>query len=134
MRSVMTKIRNRPLDAVGEVKALVDDIVETLVSDDNITLHLMNAKADFEDLYFHTLNVSVVALMIGKAKGYNTQQLRDLSFAAMFHDIGKIKIPAAILRKQSALTIPEENYLKLHTKYGADIVSAIDDFPESAKR
>ncbi|MFA0071240.1 HD family phosphohydrolase, partial [Vibrio breoganii] len=41
MCSVMTKIRNRPLDAVGEVKALVDDIVETLVSDDNVTLHLM---------------------------------------------------------------------------------------------
>ncbi|MEZ9517221.1 HD-GYP domain-containing protein [Vibrio splendidus] len=134
MRSVMTKIRNRPLDAVGEVKALVDDIVETLVSDDNVTLHLMNAKADFEDIYFHTLNVSVVALMIGKAKGYNTQQLKDLSFAALFHDIGKIKIPVAILRKQSALTAPEENYLKLHTKYGADIVSGIDDFPESAKK
>ncbi|MEZ9074178.1 HD-GYP domain-containing protein [Vibrio splendidus] len=134
MRSVMTKIRNRPLDAVGEVKALVDDIVETLVSDDNATLHLMNAKADFEDIYFHTLNVSVVALMIGKAKGYNAQQLKDLSFAALFHDIGKIKIPVAILRKQSALTAPEENYLKLHTKYGADIVSGIDDFPESAKK
>jgi putative nucleotidyltransferase with HDIG domain len=134
MRSVMTKIRNRPLDAVGEVKALVDDIVETLVSDDNVTLHLMNAKADFEDLYFHTLNVSVVALMIGKAKGYSTQKLKDLSFAALFHDIGKIKIPAAILRKQSALTPPEENYLKLHTKYGADIVSGIDNFPDRAKK
>jgi len=54
MRSVMTKIRNRPLDAVGEVKPLVDDIVETLVCDDNVILHLMNGKADFEDIYFHT--------------------------------------------------------------------------------
>ncbi|CAH6969408.1 HD-GYP domain [Vibrio chagasii] len=134
MRSVMTKIRNRPLDAVGEVKSLVDDIVETLVCDDNVTLHLMNGKADFEDIYFHTLNVAVVAMMIGKAKGYNTQQLKDLSFSALFHDVGKIKIPVAILRKQSALTVPEENYLKLHTKYGADIVSAIDDFPETAKK
>jgi len=134
MRSVMTKIRNRPLDAVGEVKSLVDNIVETLVCDDNVTLHLMNGKADFEDIYFHTLNVAVVAMMIGKAKGYNTQQLKELSFAALFHDVGKIKIPVAILRKQSALTVPEENYLKLHTKYGADIVSAIDDFPETAKK
>lgn len=134
MRSVMTKIRNRPLDAVGEVKSLVDDIVETLVCDDNVTLHLMNGKTDFEDIYFHTLNVAVVAMMIGKAKGYNTQQLKELSFAALFHDVGKIKIPVAILRKQSALTVPEENYLKLHTKYGADIVSAIDDFPETAKK
>ncbi|MCZ8487597.1 hypothetical protein O9992_06740 [Vibrio lentus] len=85
MRSVMTKIRNRPLDAgVGESReALVDDITETLVSDaDNVTLHLMNA--DFYDIYFHTLNVSVIALMIGTAKGYTCTQLKDLSFAALF--------------------------------------------------
>lgn len=60
--------------------------------------------------------------------------MKDLSFAALFHDIGKIKIPVAILRKQTALTVSEENYLKLHTKYGVDIAAGIDDFPESAKK
>ncbi|MGB1322302.1 MAG: HD-GYP domain-containing protein, partial [Vibrio gallaecicus] len=134
MRSVMTKIRNRPLDAVGEVRLLVDDIVEKLLSDNNVTLHLMNGKAEFEDLYFHVLNVSVISLMVGKAKGYSPEMLKELTFAALFHDIGKMKIPVAILRKQSELTAPEANYLKLHTKYGNDIASVIEDFPESAKR
>lgn len=133
MRSVMTKIRNRPADAVGEAKVLIDDIVEKLLSDDNVTLHLMNGKSEFEDIYFHSLNVAVIAMMVGKAKNYNAQQLKELSFAALFHDIGKIKIPSAILRKQTPLTGPESNYLKLHTKYGLDIAEAIEDFPISAK-
>ncbi|CAH1530232.1 HD family phosphohydrolase [Vibrio jasicida] len=134
MRSVMTKIRNRPAAAVDEAKQLIDDIVEKLMCDDNVTLHLMNGKNEFEDIYFHSLNVAVIAMMIGRAKGYSAEQLKALSFAALFHDMGKIKIPTAILRKQVPLTEPESNYLKLHTKYGLDMANQIDDFSESAKR
>ncbi|MEH0672776.1 HD-GYP domain-containing protein [Vibrio owensii] len=133
MRSVMTKIRNRPADAVGEAKQLINDIVEKLMCDDNVTLHLMNGKNEFEDIYFHSLNVAVIAMMIGRAKGYSAEQLKALSFAALFHDMGKIKIPTAILRKQTPLSEPESNYLKLHTKYGLDMANQIEDFPESAK-
>ncbi|MFM2583965.1 HD-GYP domain-containing protein [Vibrio campbellii] len=133
MRSVMTKIRNRPADAVGEAKQLIDDIVEKLMCDDNVTLHLMNGKNEFEDIYFHSLNVAVIAMMIGRAKCYSAEQLKALSFAALFHDMGKIKIPTAILRKQVPLSEPESNYLKLHTKYGLDMANQIEGFPESAK-
>lgn len=133
MRSVMTKIRNRPVDAVGEAQQLIDDIVDKLMCDDNVTLHLMNGKNEFEDIYFHSLNVAVIAMMIGRAKGYSAEQLKALSFAALFHDMGKIKIPTAILRKQVPLTEPESNYLKLHTKYGLDMANQIEDFPDSAK-
>ncbi|MCX8773415.1 HD-GYP domain-containing protein [Vibrio parahaemolyticus] len=133
MRSVMTKIRNRPTAAVDEARLLIEDIVEKLMCDDNVTLHLMNGKNEFEDIYFHSLNVAVIAMMIGRAKGYSAKQLKELSFAALFHDIGKIKIPTAILRKQVPLTEPETNYLKLHTKYGLDLANQIEGFPEPAK-
>ncbi|HCM0829439.1 HD-GYP domain-containing protein [Vibrio parahaemolyticus] len=133
MRSVMTKIRNRPTAAVDEAQLLIEDIVERLMCDDNVTLHLMNGKNEFEDIYFHSLNVAVIAMMIGRAKGYSAKQLKELSFAALFHDMGKIKIPTAILRKQVPLTEPETNYLKLHTKYGLDLANQIEGFPEPAK-
>ncbi|AQM18778.1 HD-GYP domain-containing protein [Vibrio anguillarum] len=134
MRAVMNKIRNRPEDAIDEASILVEDIVDKLLSEDSVTLHLMNGKSEFEDIYFHSLNVSVIAMMIGKAKGYDAQKIKELAFAALFHDIGKIKVPTAIVRKKTTLTEPEQNYLKLHTKYGLDIASHIDSFPESAKR
>ncbi|MDU9595632.1 MULTISPECIES: HD-GYP domain-containing protein [Vibrio] len=133
MRSVMTKIRNRPTAAVDEAKLLIEDIVEKLMCDDNVTLHLMNGKNEFEDIYFHSLNVAVIAMIIGRANGYSAAQLKELSFSALFHDIGKIKIPTAILRKQAPLTEPEINYLKLHTKYGVDLASQIEGFPEVAR-
>ncbi|WED22189.1 HD-GYP domain-containing protein [Vibrio sp. JC009] len=134
LRSVMSKIRSRPETAVNEAALMVDDIVEKLLSDDNVTLHLMNGKSEFEDIYFHSLNVSILSMMIAKNKGLNSQQIKEVAFGALFHDIGKIKIPTAILRKTTPLTEPEQNYLKLHTKYGLDMADAIKDFPDSAKR
>lgn len=133
MRAVMTKIRNRPEQAVDEAALLVDDIVERLLSDDHVTLHLMNGKSEFEDIYFHSLNVAVLSMLIGKAKKLDAKTIKDLSFAALFHDMGKIKIPTAILRKTTPLTEPEVNYLKLHTKYGLDMAANIDCFPEITK-
>ena len=64
LRSVMSKIRNRPESAVDEAGLMVDDIVEKLLSDDQVTLHLMNGKSEFEDIYFHSLNVSILSMMI----------------------------------------------------------------------
>ncbi|WCE30096.1 HD-GYP domain-containing protein [Vibrio sp. SCSIO 43137] len=133
LRSVMSKIRNRPESAVDEATLMVDDIVEKLLSDDNVTLHLMNGKSEFEDIYFHSLNVSILAMMIAKSKGLSPQAIKEIAFGALFHDIGKIKIPTAILRKQTPLTEPEKNYLNLHPKYGLDMAQAINGFPESAK-
>lgn len=134
LRSVMRKIRNRPESAVEEATLMVDDIVEKLLSDDHVTLHLMNGKSEFEDIYFHSLNVSILSMMIAKVKGFNAQQIKDIAFGALFHDIGKIRIPTSILRKQSALTEPERNYLNLHPKYGLDLADTVKNFPDSTKK
>ncbi|MDC5707431.1 HD-GYP domain-containing protein [Vibrio europaeus] len=133
MRAVMNKIRNRPEQAVDEASQLVNDIVDKLLSDDNVTLHLMNGKSEFEDIYFHSLNVSVVAMMIAKAQQLSADKIKEVAFASLFHDMGKVKVPTAILRKPTALTEPEKNYLKLHTKYGLEIAANMDSFPESAR-
>lgn len=134
MRAVMTKIRNRPELAVDEAQVLVADIVERLMSDGDVTLHLMSGNSEFEDIYFHSLNVAVLSMLIGKAKKLETTVIKELAFAALFHDMGKIKIPTAILRKAIPLSEPEQNYLKLHTKYGLELANNIEGFPESAKQ
>lgn len=133
MRAVMNKIRNRPIEAIEEALQLVDDVVEKLMSNESVTLHLINSKSEYEDVYFHSLNVSVLAMMIAKAKGLTEQQIKEIAFASLFHDIGKMRVPSAIVRKVTPLTEPEYNYLKLHTRYGSDLVNGIDGFPEKAK-
>lgn len=133
MRAVMNKIRSRPTDAVNEAGLLVNDIVDNLLSDEHVTLHLMNSNSDFEDIYFHSLNVAVIAMMIGKIKEYPAEKIKELAFACLFHDMGKVRIPTAILRKTTPLNEPETNYLKLHTKYGLEIADSIENFSPAAR-
>ena len=50
-------------------------------------------------------------IVLGKAIG---KSMKWVGLGAMFHDIGKLKIPSQILRKTTPLTTPELNFLKLH--------------------
>ncbi|WP_237485575.1 HD-GYP domain-containing protein [Vibrio hippocampi] len=131
IRSVMAKLRNRPEQAAQEAQFLVENIVDTLLAEEDVALHLVGSKSEFEDVYFHSLNVAVLSMIIAKAKKMNSEQIKQVAMAALFHDIGKIKIPPAILRKVTPLTDPELNYYKMHTKYGVDLANKIEVLSET---
>lgn len=134
MRSAMQKMKLRPQDGILEAQSLAADIVDQLDVAGNLTLHLIHHQIDTDDIFFHSLNVCVVSLLIGRAKQYDKTQLETLCLAALFHDVGKMKIPTAILRKGEALTQPELNYLKLHVKYGVEMCKGMEAFPLQAIR
>ncbi|SHO58274.1 HD-GYP domain-containing protein [Vibrio quintilis] len=132
-RAIMNKIRTQPQHAVTEASMLVEDIVEQLLSEEEVTLHFINSNSEFEDIYFHSLNVAVLSMMVGKAKGYSAEKIKLLALGSLFHDIGKVKVPSKIVRATRTLTEPEQNYLRQHTRYGIEIADTIENFPEEAK-
>ncbi len=60
------------------------------------------------------------------------QQLRDIQLGAYLHDIGKIGVPDAILRKPDSLSAEEWEVMKRHPEIGKDIIEGIE-FLGSAK-
>lgn len=130
---VVNKICNCFLDVVGEVIILVDDIVDKLLSDDNVILYLMNSKSEFEDIYFYFLNVLVIVMMIGKVRGLFVERIKELVFVVLFYDIGKVRVLMVIVCKKILLMELEENYLWLYIKYGIELVDNIEMFFESVK-
>ena len=65
------------------------------------------------------------AVRIGRDFGLDDDCLRDLEAAAILHDIGKIGIPDAILRKPSKLTEDEYAVIKKHPDYGWAVLRAV---------
>jgi putative nucleotidyltransferase with HDIG domain len=61
-------------------------------------------------------------LLIGKAIGLSTEELKDLQVACLFHDVGKIKTPDSILLKPGGLTPPEREEMIHHVEYGVCIL------------
>ncbi len=110
--------------AFEEVKDVVLPLVKSVVEDNNILGSLRMMETNDEYTYRHSINVSLISSMIGKWLGYSDTELFGLSQAALFHDIGKSKIPSGILNKPSKLTTEEFEIMKNHSKYSYEIVKS----------
>jgi len=66
----------------------------------------------------HSRRVVVLSQDVGRQLGLNEGELRDLEFAALLHDVGKLAIPKEILNKPGPLTSDEFDVMKRHVEEG----------------
>jgi putative nucleotidyltransferase with HDIG domain len=119
-------------EASEQAGVLIHEMVESLLSEREVVVHLMNVKGQDEGIYFHTLNVAILALLLGKEYGVKADSMERLGLGALFHDIGKHRVPKKILQKRAPLTPPERQLLHLHPKYGEEMASRMKDFPKES--
>ncbi|GGM16800.1 hypothetical protein GCM10010841_26360 [Deinococcus aerophilus] len=77
----------------------------------------------------HTERVLTQAQAVGRHLGLTREALDALSQGAFLHDIGKLTIPDAILRKPGPLTPEEWTVMKTHAQRGHDIARRLPDLP-----
>lgn len=103
-----------------------------VLSEDQETFALLNLLSNHTDyLYAHSLGVSVFSVIIAKQLGWQSPQtLFKLSFAGLFHDIGKKEIATEILEKpRSTLTQQERALLETHSTRGMEILQSLKTAP-----
>jgi HD-GYP domain-containing protein (c-di-GMP phosphodiesterase class II) len=83
-----------------------------------------------DDGYTGTHSKSVVALAVelGDALGLGAERQRNLEFAALLHDVGKIAIPKAIINKPGKLDPHEWALVKTHPAEGQNMLNQIGGF------
>ncbi len=99
-----------------------------------ITIESIEAIArtiDAKDTYTngHSIRVGHFSRIIAKELGYDGDELENIYYTALLHDIGKIGIPDAILNKPGRLTDEEFEIMKSHTTKGAKILADISTIP-----
>ena len=120
----------KPLDSAADATKLSQLMVDSILTDKDIAIHLMSDKLGSEEVYFHGLNVAILALILGKELGLAREMLVHLGVGAMLHDIGKLEIPEKILYKTDPLTKPERDFLQQHVPYGLAIGKQCELPPE----
>lgn len=78
----------------------------------------------------HSDRVSEYSVLIGEALGLSEDDIKTLRVGGLFHDIGKIGIPDAILLKDSKLTDDEYSEIKNHPSIGAHILCNAEVFKD----
>jgi len=110
-----------PAETLREANLLISQIADSFLDAPELAIHVMGDKIGSEELYFHSLNVTMLSLMMARDLKLPAEVMQCLGMGALFHDLGCREIPDKILRKAEPWTLAERNYYELHCAYGAEM-------------
>jgi putative nucleotidyltransferase with HDIG domain len=105
------------------------DAVVGQVEAQGLTAWIDTVRAHHSQTYQHCLLVTGLAVAFGQQLGVSRADRQRLSFAGMLHDIGKARIPLAILEKPSQLDENELAVMRKHPQYGLDALGTVSGLP-----
>src|SRR5579859_1061469 len=101
----------------------------------DITLEALGDALDLKDAETegHSKRVTAFTIAIARAMGLSGEKIRVIARGAFLHDIGKMAIPDAILRKPGALTESETEIMREHCYRGYQMLKKIPFLSEAAE-
>lgn len=122
MKNLNRNLLSRPKETLEDMGALVGQMIGAFLDSPEATLHVMGDKAGGEEVYYHSLNVTILAMMLAKDMGLDEACARDLGIGSMVHDVGLMDIPDRVLMKSPEEYNNAERTLRLqHVDYGTAI-------------
>lgn len=124
-KSIREKMTNRPEPFPHDpMPQAITAVIQTF-SDVNLSGVLLPLSRKDPYTYRHSLGVALISCLIGQGLGMRDEERNELAVAGLLHDIGKMKIPDAILKKAGGLSADEYAEMKLHTRYGYEMIRAL---------
>ena len=129
------RYENHLEELVEQRTAALDKALGSLADAYRSTLRALTAALEARDseTHGHSERVVTYSLRLGREYGLDQQEMNALEFGSLLHDIGKIGVPDAILRKPSKLTDEEWVRMKEHPLHGQQILRGIDFLQRSSQ-
>ena len=117
-RDLMSSVRMGGSPNIKKIKRVVQGIVDQILNEETSLVGLTTLRDYDEYTFTHSVNVCIFAVALGKRLGLTKLQLYDLGMAALFHDIGKSRVPQQLLTKASGLSESEWVQMAAHPWLG----------------
>ena len=125
LQNVLANVRKSGATHSEHATALVDvahRLVDDILRNDHVLHNIERIRSWDSYTFEHSIQVAIIAIIIGRELYLTQEQLQRLGIGAMLHDIGKVLIPQEILNKQGSLTDDEFDVMKTHTTLGWNFV------------
>src|SRR5947199_318761 len=117
-KEVINSIRMGQTANVKKVKRAVQAIVDQVLNNEASLIGLTTLRDYDEYTFTHSVNVCIFSVALGRKLGLTKLQLYDLGMAALFHDVGKSRVPLEVLNKQGGLSDEEWRIMQAHPWLG----------------
>ncbi len=110
------------------------DLEEQLKQCQTGVMLALNMMLDLKDLTtgLHATRLAEWAVRVAEQLGVGHEELRDIEFASLLHDVGKIGVPDALLQKPGRLTDEEVSLVRKHPEYGWAILRNVPGFERTS--
>ncbi len=117
-KAIMSQAHLNKRLELRHAKRVVQEMVDLMMDEEFTLLGLTVLKDHDNYTFYHSVNVCIYSLALAKRAGFSRTQLAEMGVAALFHDLGKSKVPLDILRKPGAFTPEEWDVMKTHPEMG----------------
>jgi len=132
IKTVMDDIRFGNQLSVKTIKEAAAQCVDKVLENSDAMLLLTQLKHKDEYTAQHSLNVCILAILLGRELEFSSEELNNIGLCALLHDIGKTKIPLEILNKPGKLEGDELEIMRKHPEFGRDILMAAHNIDQDA--
>lgn len=117
-KEVIHSVRMGRAPNIKKIKRVVQAIVDQILNEETSLFGLTTLRDYDEYTFTHSVNVCIFAVALGRRLGLSKLQLYDLGLAALFHDIGKARVPVDVLNKSGVLSEDEWRAIANHPWLG----------------
>ena len=117
-KEVMSSVRMGQSANIKKIKRVVQTIVDQILNEETSLVGLTTIRDYDEYTFTHSVNVCIFSVALGRRLGLSKMQLYDLGLAALFHDIGKSRVPLEVINKTEQLSDDDWRWLAAHPWLG----------------
>lgn len=111
----------------GAAVEIVDEMFESLTRNKDALFSLISIQNKDEYTFNHSLNVAVITATFCKYLGMNEEEIKIYTLGALFHDLGKIKIPTEVITKPGAFSREDVQIMRRHPEFGKKLIEEQTD-------
>lgn len=126
LKTVLRDLSAGKTSSIEKTQQIVESVYSRKEHNREIIDCITQIRKVDEYTYYHSINVSMLSMLIGKWMNLASEDIRLITQAGLLHDIGKCRIPASIINKPDKLNDEECEEMKKHSEYGYYLVQYME--------
>jgi HD-GYP domain-containing protein (c-di-GMP phosphodiesterase class II) len=129
LNHLMSDIKGGRVPAIETIKQSVDEMVDSMVNNPDALLWIARLREEHSGTYNHGVKVGLYMVALGRHLGFPRLELANLGLIGMLADVGKTRLPKALLDKPGMLSPAEYLIAKEHVRLGLEALKETSKLP-----